>query len=55
MSNQNQNHEDALVKNTDMFVSRVERARGRLHEREVSRILSNRPRLRRLSTTATRH
>lgn len=55
MNNHIQGHEDALVQNTDPLVSRVERARDRIREREIRRILSARPRLRRLSTTASRH
>lgn len=51
----NQQNHDEIAEHTDPLARRVSRARMELREREISRILSARPRLRRLSTTATRH
>ena len=50
----NQNH-DEIAEHTDPLARRIGRDRFAMREREISRILSARPRLRRLSTTATRH
>lgn len=52
---QNQQNQDEIAVHTDPLARRVSRARMEQREREISRILSARPRLRRLSTTATRH
>ena len=52
---QNKQNHDEIAQHTDPLARRVERERFALREREISRILSARPRLRRLSTTATRH
>lgn len=52
---QNQQKQDEIAVHTDPLARRVGRARMEQREREISRILSERPRLRRLSTTATRH
>lgn len=52
---QNQQTQDEIVLHTDPLARRVSRARTEQRAREISRILSARPRLRRLSTTATRH
>ena len=50
----NKNH-DEIAEHTDPLARRVSRDRFAEREREISRILNARPRLRRLSTTATRH
>ncbi len=50
----NQNH-DEIAEHTDPLARRVSRDRFAMREREIRRILGARPRLRRLSTTATRH
>lgn len=52
---QNKQNHDEIIEHTDPLARRVSRARMELREREISRILSARPRLRRLSTTTTRH
>lgn len=52
---QNQQKQDEIAVHTDPLARRVGRARMEQREREISRILSERPRLRRLSTIATRH
>lgn len=55
MNSQQNQTADTLIQDTDPLARRVARARMENREREISRILSARPRLRRLSTTATRH
>ncbi|MCM2343409.1 MAG: hypothetical protein NDJ24_02485 [Alphaproteobacteria bacterium] len=55
MNSQQNQTADTLIQDTDPLARRVARARMESREREISRILSARPRLRRLSTTATRH
>lgn len=52
---QNQQNQDEIAVHTDPLARRISRARMEQREREISRILGARPRLRRLSTTATRH
>lgn len=52
---QNQQNLDQIALHTDPLARHVSRVRMAQREREISRILSARPRLRRLSTTATRH
>lgn len=51
----NQQNHDEVAEHTDPLALRVGRDRMEQREREIRRILSARPRLRRLSTTATRH
>ncbi len=51
----NSHNEDLVLQQTDPLARQVSRARMELRERAIRRILSARPRLRRLSTTASRH
>lgn len=52
---ENSRNYDEIAQHTDPLARRISRERFEMREREIRRILSDRPRLRRLSTTATRH
>ncbi|QQG37147.1 MAG: hypothetical protein HYS17_05135 [Micavibrio aeruginosavorus] len=54
MNSQQNQTTDTLIEDTDPLARRVARARMERREREISRILSARPRLRHVSAVATR-